>query len=174
MVRPCDVVLFLSLSPYSVIIVSYSLIIVQYPLTIVSYSLIIVPYSLIFMPYSIIIVAFIVIFFCHYVLSSDHYVISHSLHASFLQGTSSFEGFKSQSEAFLHYAKQKGVTVVACEGAFEGYEPDDSMAMDEHKLLLSNTEPTTVAKAVKKRVVKKITAAAISLSAFKPISIIDS
>lgn len=155
----------------------HCVILIDYCAIFMQYSLIIVPYSLIFMPYSIIIVAFIdycAMFFYHYVLSFDHYVISHSLHTSFLKGTSSFEGFKSQSEAFLHYAKQKGVTVVACEGAFEGYEPDDSMAMDEHKLLLSNTEPTTVAKAVKKRVVKKITAAAISLSAFKPISIIDS
>jgi hypothetical protein len=123
-----------------------------------SYSLIIVPYSLTIVPFSLIIFEFFL----------------HLLNTSFIQGASSFEGFKSQSEALMHYAKQKGVTVVACEGAFEGYEADDSMALDEHKLLPSNAEPTTVAKAVKRRVVKKITAATPSLSAFKPISIIDS
>jgi len=123
-----------------------------------SYSLIIVPYSLTIVPFSLIIFEFFL----------------HLLNTSFIQGASSFEGFKSQSEALMHYAKQKGVTVVACEGAFEGYEADDSMALDEHKLLPSNAEPTTVAKVVKRRVVKKITAATPSLSAFKPISIIDS
>ncbi len=129
----------------------------------------------IFIDYCAIFIDHYAIFIGNYAIFFDHYcVLLHLLNTSFIQGASSFEGFKSQSEALMHYAKQKGVTVVACEGAFEGYEADDSMALDEHKLLPSNAEPTTVAKAVKRRVVKKITAATPSLSAFKPISIIDS